>query len=181
QNENNAVWAELVAMGKILSPNHPWFVSSQRNDEETYQEPELVSSDRSSPLDPPSFIFGEETAEVFSPTGELALKVEISGAEDEALNIDRERMDWVEQDVQTDEQRGEGDGLGDFSSEEAPRKSLELSSLELDSTQKGNALMWAPETGANDLEEVTLTVTHLAKRDAVGESSTEKIGVSRPG
>lgn len=185
QNKNNAVWAELVAMGRILSPNHPWFVSSQRNDEETYQELEPVSSDRSSPLDPPLFIFGEETAEVFSPTGELALKVEISGAEDEALNIDRERMDRVEQDTQTDEQGGKGDGLGNLSSlseeEEVPGISLELSSLELDSIQESNVLMWAPETGASDLEEATSTVTHLAKRGAVGESGTEEIGVSRPG
>lgn len=185
QNENNAVWAELVAMGRILSPNHPWFVSSQRNDEETYQEPESVSSDRSLPLDPPSFIFGEETAEVFSSTGELALKVEISGAEDEVLNIDRERMDRAEQGTQTDEQGRKEDGLGNLSSpseeEEAPRKSLELSLLELDSTQESNVLMWAPETGANDLEEAISAITHLAKRGAVDESGTEKIGVSCPG
>src|SRR5699024_4037297 len=106
------------------------------------------SSDHSPPVSPPLFIFGEETAEVFSSTGELALKVEISGTEGEAHQ--------VKQDIQSDGQRGKSDGLDHpiFVSEkgETLRKSIDR---EFDSTQESNVLVWTPETGANELEEIT--------------------------
>jgi pilus assembly protein FimV len=174
--------------------------SPQQNDEEAHQNLEMASSDHSSALTPLLLTFDEETTELFSSTGELALEVQISDAENGALEVDLSGMDLIEHHISADEvidkareKYGEEEmsfELSDFSSsllkeeeEEAPKRSLEFFSLELE-TQESNAIgdeVWALKTDADDVEATTPTITDLANMDAIKDGGAEEIKASFPG
>jgi pilus assembly protein FimV len=191
QSENDAIWAELVAMGRILSPSHPLFVGLQQGYEEIHEGMEIVSSSHSSDLSPWLLTSDEETTELFSPTGGSALEARISNAEDRTLEFDLAGIALAEYGTsaggaiskvrEIDEEEGEARlELGDFPSsleeEKISKKSLGSFPLEFE-TQEGNTALEVLETGASDVEAATPTVTNFANIDATDSSSSaEEIG-----
>jgi pilus assembly protein FimV len=197
RSENEVIGAELVVMGRVLSPSQSLFVSSQQDYKGAREGLEIVSSHNSS-LSPWLLTFDEETTELFSPDGEVALEAQISDAEDGALEFDLGDVDLAEHSTSTSvggaiskaremDKEGEEAGfdLGGFSSlfEEGKISQKSLGSFSLEFKTEGDDTAFGGlETDASEVEAATLTATNLTNNiDTFDNSSAEETKASFPG
>jgi pilus assembly protein FimV len=165
QDKNNVIWAKLVKMGRILSPNHQLFTNLQQNDERNRQNLEIVSSEHSSELTLPLLTFDEETTELFSSTGELALEVQISEPENGTLEVDLSGIDLIKHDISADAVIDEIREKYEEEKREFPPSNFSHSLFEKEETQKKSL----------DIDFANINV------NAISDGDAEEIKASFPG
>lgn len=165
QDKNNVIWTKLAKMGRILSPNHQLFTNSQQNDERNRQNLEIVSSEHSSDLTLPLLTFDEETTELFSSTGELALEVQISEPENGTLEVDLSGIDLINHDISADAVIDEIREKYEEEKREFPPSNFSHSLFEKEETQKKSL----------DIDLANINV------NAISDGDAEEIKASFPG